>query len=110
MGIHRRTLIKTCLSMLLIATCLLASFSFYIDSRAEDQVVYSFYVLDEDGNPVPVEITQGDVENASQNTKVKLFSRARSGAEVRTNVIGVVRFKSSEAGVVKYTEVVSSTS
>ncbi|MEE0884107.1 MAG: glucosaminidase domain-containing protein [Faecalimonas sp.] len=67
--------------------------------------MYSFYVLDEDGNPVPVEITQGDVENASQNTKVKLFSRARSGAEVRTNVIGVVRFKSSEAGVVKYTEV-----
>ena len=105
MGIHGRTMIKTCLSMLLIATCLLASFSFYIDSRAEDQVVYSFYVLDEEGNPVPVEITQGDIENASQNTRVKLFSRARSGVDARTNEIGVVRFKSSEAGVVKYTEV-----
>lgn len=105
MKVQRRNLFETCLSMLLIVTCLLASFSFYIDSRAEDQVVYSFYVLDEEGNPELVEITQGDIMNDSQSSGVRLFSRARSGVEARTNVIGVVRFKSSSAGVVNYTEV-----
>ena len=66
--------LRTCLSMLLVVTCLLASFSFYIDSKAQDQVVDSFYILDEEGNPVQVETTQGDLLDASPNTKMRLFS------------------------------------
>lgn len=63
-----------------------------------------FYVLDEDGNPVTVEITQGDLMRDFQDTGIRLFSRLRSGVDTRTNVIGVVRFK-SESGLVYYTEV-----
>ncbi|MBQ4558826.1 MAG: glucosaminidase domain-containing protein [Tyzzerella sp.] len=99
-----RKRLRTCLSMLLIAMCLLASFSFYIDSKAQDQVVDTFYVLDEDGNPVTVEITQGDLMSDFQNTRIKLFSRLRTGEEAQTDVVGVVRFKSS-SGLVYYTEV-----
>jgi len=90
--------------MLLIVTCLLASFSFYIDSEAQDQVVDSFYILDEEGNPVMIEVTQGDLERDFQNTGIRLFSRLRSGAESRTNVASVVRFKSTN-GLVYHTEV-----
>ena len=99
-----RKRLRTCLSMLLIVTCLLASFSFYIDSKAQDQVVHSFYILDEEGNPVTVEVTQGDLERDFQNRGMRLFSRLRSGAEARTNVASVVRFK-SESGLVYYTAI-----
>lgn len=105
MGIRGRNWSKTCLGMLLVVTCFLASFSFYIDSRAEDQIVYSFYVLDEEGEPVAVEITQGDVKNHNEVQSIGLFSRARTAVAPRANVIGVVRFKSASSGVVNYTEV-----
>lgn len=98
-----RKRIKACLSMLLVATCLLTSFSFYIDSKAQDRVVDSFYVLDENGTPITIEITQGDLESDFQNTGIKLFSRLRSGVDTRSNVASVVRFK-SESGLVYYTE------
>ena len=99
-----RKWLRTCLSMLLVATCLLASFSFYIDSKAQDRVVDSFYVLDETGNPVTVEVTQEDLDRDFQNIGMRLFSRLRSGAETRTSVVGVVRFKST-SGLVYYKEV-----
>ena len=99
-----RNRLRTCLSMLLVVTCLLASFSFYIDSKAQDQVVDTFYILDEDGNPVMIEVTQGDLERDFQNTGIRLFSRLRSGVEPRTNVASVVRFK-SDSGLVYYKEV-----
>lgn len=105
-----RNRLRTCLSMLLIVTCLLASFSFYIDTKAQDQVVDSFYILDEKGNPVTIEITRGDLESDYQNTGIRLFSRLRSGVDTRTNVVGVVRFKSTvnslgQLEAVKCTEV-----
>ena len=99
-----RNRLRTCLSMLLIVTCLLASFSFYIDSKAQDQVVDSFYILDEQGNPVMVDVTQGDLERDFQNIGMKFFSRLRSSAEPRTNVASIVRFKSTN-GLVSYKEV-----
>lgn len=90
-----RKSVRTCLSMLLIVTCLLASFSFYIDSKAQDQVVERFYVLDEEGNTELVEIARGDLSFEEQSTGIQLFSRLRSSVDTRTNVIGVVRFKST---------------
>jgi len=96
--------VRTCLGMLLVVTCLLASFSFYIDSEAQDQVVDSFYILDEEGNPMMIEVTQGDLERDFQNTGIRLFSRLRSGVEPRTNAASVVRFK-SDSGLVYYKEV-----
>ncbi len=105
MKIHGRNWRRTCLGMLLIVTCFLASFSFYIDSKAEERIVYSFYILDEEGEPVPVEITQSDSENYNDNRFASLLSFARTTSVARTNVIGVVRFKSSNSGVVNYTEV-----
>lgn len=104
MKILERKGIRTCLSMLLVVVCLLTSFSFYIDSKAQDQVVESFYVLDEEGNPVTVEVTQGDLASDFQSNGISLFSRLRSGADTRANVVGVVRFKSSN-GLVYYKEV-----
>lgn len=89
-----RKRLRTCLSMLLIVTCLLASFSFYIDSEAQDQVVDSFYILDEEGNPVTVDITQETLMDDVQSPRIRMFSFARSGVENRDNIIGVVRFKS----------------
>ncbi len=89
-----RKRVRTCLSMLLIVTCLLASFSFYIDTKAQDQVVDSFYILDEEGNPVMVDITQETLMDDVQSPKIRMFSYARSGVENRDNIIGVVRFKS----------------
>lgn len=89
-----RKRLRTCLSMLLIVTCLLASFSFYIDSEAQDQVVDSFYILDEEGNPMTVEITQETLMDDVQSPRIRMFSFARSGVENRDNIIGVVRFKS----------------
>ena len=99
-----RKRLRTCLSMLLVVTCLLASFSFYIDTKAQDRVVDNFYILDEDGNPITIEVTQGDLDSDFNHTRIKLFSRLRSGVEARTDVIGVVRFKST-SGLVYYTEV-----
>ena len=89
-----RNRLRTCLSMLLIVTCLLASFSFYIDSRAQDQGVDSFYILDEEGNPVTVDITQETLLDDVQSPRIRMFSFARSGVENRDNIIGVVRFQS----------------
>lgn len=105
MNIRGRNWRKTCLGMLLVVTCFLASFSFYIDSKAEDQIVYRFHVLDEQGNPVPVEITQEDADNLERKRSARFFSRVRTGVDTRANVIGVVRFKSASSGVVNYTEV-----
>ena len=89
-----RKRLRTCLSMLLIVTCLLASFSFYIDSEAQDQVVDSFYILDEEGNPVTVDITQETLMDDVKSPRIRMFSFARSSVENRDNIIGVVRFKS----------------
>lgn len=89
-----RKRLRTCLSMLLIVTCLLASFSFYIDTKAQDQVVDSFYILDGDGNPVTIDITQETLMDDVQSPRIRMFSFARSGVENRDNIIGVVRFKS----------------
>jgi beta-N-acetylglucosaminidase len=80
--------------MLLVVTCLLASFSFYIHSEAQDQVVDSFYILDEEVNPVTVDITQETLMDDVQSPRIRMFSFARSGVENRDNIIGVVRFKS----------------
>lgn len=96
--------LRTCLGMLLVVTCLLASFSFYIDTKAQDQVVDTFYILDEDGNPVTIEITQGDLMSDFQDMGIRLFSRLRSGVEPRANAASVVRFK-SDNGLVYYKEV-----
>lgn len=90
-----RKRLRTCLSMLLIVTCLLASFSFYIDSKAQDQEVDSFYILDEEGNPVTIETVQDNFLNNFQTQGIRLFSRLRSGADSRANVIGIVRFQSA---------------
>lgn len=97
--------LRTCLSMLLVVTCLLASFLFLnIDSNAQDQVVDSFYILDEEGNPITIEVTQEDLTRDFSNTGIRLFSRLRSGGNERTNVVGVIRFKSTD-GLVNFTEV-----
>ena len=105
MKILGRKGLKTCLSMLLIVTCLLTSFLFlHIDSNAQDQVVDSFYILDEEGNPVTVEITQRDLMQDFQNSNLCLMTLADDGMETKTNIIGVVRFKSPN-GIVYFNEV-----
>lgn len=108
MKILGRKGVRTCLSMLLVVTCLLTSFSLYIDSKAQDQVVDSFYILDEEGNPVTIEVTQGDLMSDYEPQGISLFSFGRSRiatyTNTRSNVASVVRFK-SDSGLVYYTEV-----
>ena len=97
--------LRTCLSMLLVVTCLLTSFLFLnINSSAQDKVVDTFYVLDEDGNPINVEITQGDLDSDYRSVRSKVLFAGNDNVNSRTNVIGVVRFKSSKS-TMKYTEV-----
>lgn len=99
---------RTCLCILLVVVCLGTSFVFYTESKAQDEVVDTFYVLDEDGNPVTVEVTRGDLERDFETRGISLFSRARTGENTRAVDVGVVRFKSLDAnngGVVYYTEV-----
>lgn len=95
---------RTCLCILLVVVCLGTSFVFYTESKAQDEVVDTFYVLDEDGNPVTVEVTRGDLERDFETRGISLFSRARTGENTREVDVGVVRFK-SESGLVNYTEV-----
>lgn len=100
--------LRTCLSILLAVVCLGTSFAFYMESKAQDEVVDSFYILDEDGNPVVVEVTRGDLEQNYKTRGVRLLSKARTGENTKAVDVGVVRFQNSSAsdgGVVKYTEV-----
>lgn len=99
---------RTCLCILLVVVCLGTSFAFCTESKAQDEVVDTFYVLDEDGNPVTVEVTRGDLERNYETRGISLFSGARTGENTKAVDVGVVRFKSLDAnnnGVVYYTEV-----
>ena len=90
-----RKRVRTCLSMLLIVTCLLASFSFYIDSRAQDRLVENFYILDEEGNPVVIENPNENSTNLFGRVRLRMFATSDSSVQSRANTIGVVRFQSA---------------
>lgn len=64
-----KRLIRGISAVLVFAMILTCFANVNFESRAEDQVIDRFYVLDENGNPVSVEITQGDVENSAEPEK-----------------------------------------
>lgn len=58
------------ISAILICALVFACFAnANLESHAENQIVDQFYVLDENGNPVPVVITQEDVERAATESE-----------------------------------------
>lgn len=99
---------KTCLSILLAVVCFVTSlFYVTIDSNAQDEVVNSFYILDEEGNPVNIEITQRDIVEQQESSSISTFSLKRTRTVERAKTHDVVRFQDpyGNAGVVYYTEV-----
>jgi len=106
MKIQGRKRLRTCLSMLLVVVCFLTSFLFAnIDTNAQGEVDGSFYVLDEEGNPIVVEAPQQSIVTKFRSGMLRTFSVGDEGVGARSNEVGVLRFKSSNSGVVNYTEV-----
>lgn len=106
MKIQGRKRFRTCLSMLLVVVCFLTSFLFVnIDTNAQGEVDGSFYVLDEEGNPIVVEAPQQSIVTKFRSGMLRTFSVGDEGVGARSNEVGVLRFKSSNSGVVNYTEV-----
>ena len=108
MKIWGRKRLRTCLSMLLAVVCFLTSFLFVnIDSNAQDEEDHSFYVLDEGGNPIKIEIPEESVVKKFRNSMVSLFSLEDGGISPRSgDEIGVLRFVHSNSGkTIDYTEV-----
>ena len=100
MKIWGRKRLRTCLSMLLAVVCFLTSFLFVnIDSNAQDEEDHSFYVLDEGGNPIKIEIPEESVVKKFRNSMVSLFSLEDGGISPRSgDEIGVLRFVHSNSG------------
>lgn len=106
MKIQGRKGLRTCLSMLLVVVCLLTSFLFVnIDTNAQGETDGSFYVLDEEGNPIIVEVPQESLMTMFSSRMFRTFSLGDESVNARSNDIGVLRFKSANSGVVEYTEV-----
>ena len=106
MKIQGRKRLRTCLSMLLVVVCFLTSFLFVnIDTNAQGETDGSFYVLDEEGNPITIEAPQESLMSKFRSRMLMTFSLEGEGVSARSNEIGVLRFKSSNSGVVNYTEV-----
>ena len=106
MKIHVRKRLRTCLSMLLVVVCFLTSFLFVnIDTNAQSETDGSFYVLDDEGNPITIEAPQESLMSKFRSRMLMTFSLEGEGVSARSNEIGVLRFKSSNSGVVNYTEV-----
>lgn len=106
MKIQVRKRLRTCLSMLLIVVCFLTSFLFVnIDTNAQGEANGSFYVLDEEGNPIIVEVPQQSLTSKFRSRMVTMLALEDENINARSNEIGVLRFKSSNSGVVNYTEV-----
>ena len=106
MKIQGRKRLRTCLSMLLIVVCFLTSFLFVnIDTNAQGEADGSFYVLDEEGNPIVVEAPQQSLTSKFRSRMVTMLALEDENINARSNENGVLRFKSSNSGVVNYTEV-----
>lgn len=54
------------LAALMLTTAMVTPLLFNIKSYASDKIVDSFYILDEEGNPVVVEVTEKDQKDASR--------------------------------------------
>ena len=106
MKIQGRKRLRTCLSTLLVVVCLLTSFLFVnIDTNAQDETDGSFYVLDEEGNPIVIEVPQQSMTSKFRSRMLQTFSLESESVSARSSDIGVLRFKSSNSGVVYFTEV-----
>ena len=106
MKIHVRKRLRTCLSMLLVVVCFLTSFLFVnIDTNAQDETDGSFYVLDEEGNPIVIEVPQQSMTSKFRSRMLQTFSLESESVSARSSDIGVLRFKCSNSGVVYFTEV-----
>lgn len=106
MKIQGRKRLRTCLSMLLVVVCFLtSSFLVDIETNAQGETDGSFYVLDEEGNPIVIEAPQDNFISMFSSRMLRTFSLEGEGVSARSTEVGVLRFKSSNAGVVNYTEV-----
>ena len=96
MKIQGRKRLRTCLSTLLVVVCLLTSFLFVnIDTNAQDETDGSFYVLDEEGNPIVIEVPQQSMTSKFRSRMLQTFSLESESVSARSSDIGVLRFKSS---------------
>ena len=83
---------KRCMAALLALSMTIPMLS-NLNVYAEDRVVDTFYILDEEGNPVTVEITQSDLDDyAKEHGNAGLMTADESGEENGEEVIGIVRF------------------
>lgn len=86
---------------LMIILCVLSAVTFFkLPANASERVEEFFYVLDEEGNPVEVDVSQEDDGIA----RYTLEEEEWLSEEFKSNTVGIVRFKAAE-GLVYYTEV-----
>jgi len=55
------------------------------------EIILFFYILDEEGNPIPVEITQSDLDGFSKEDE-ESFIMTLDETETPEEVISIVRF------------------
>ncbi len=99
--------LRACLSMLLIVVFFLTSFLFgNITSNAQDGEVGSFYVLDDEGNPIKIEIPQESTVSKLRSRVAAILSSEDEGISAHSDEIGVLRFVHSDSKkTIDYTEV-----
>ncbi len=96
----RRKSLKKWIAMTMVTTMVMPFF-WNIDTYASDKVVDTFYVLDEEGNPVTVEVTEKDLEDASLEDRT--YSVVASNAD-ETAVMG--EFETLEEAETSYQETI----
>ena len=91
-----------CIAGLLAAVMAVQAFG-NLNVYAKSNVVDTFYVLDEKGNPEIVEITQADLDNFTEKDSASVYNIEEMAEEETEDIIGIVRF-SRDASTFNYVE------
>ncbi len=92
----KKRLRKRCAAALLALSMTIPMFG-NLSVYAQDKVVDSFYILDEEGNPITIEITQSDLDSFTKEKENYGLMTADETGEEGTgeeieDIIGIVRF------------------
>lgn len=91
-----------CLAGFLAAAMAVVPFG-NLNVYAKNTVVDTFYVLDEEGNPEIIEITQEDLDSFALEDRASLYNIEEMDEEATEDIIGIVRFK-RDASTFNYVE------
>ncbi len=82
---------KRCMAAMLALTMTIPMFG-NMNVHAADKVVDTFYILDEEGNPVTIEITQSDLDSFTNEGMSYGLMPADETGEDAEEIVGIVRF------------------